>query len=305
MAENPSPLVRYLKVQAVTDREIQSLLNSAYAASVADLDRLASAEGPGGAVRAAQVRQAQAAIQRRMAVLWDAVGNATEAGRARAAAAAVDDLVADMTPYLRSAGLSDDSIRLLTTSMKDSAERNIDNAISRVTTSQIPLSERVYDSGALVSGKVGEIVTSAIARGASAREIANEVRGYIRPDTPGGVKYAAQRLGRTELNNAFHATQVAEAQKNPMVQAMRWHLSGSHPRPDECNTYAEQGDIGGGLWSVGRVPAKPHPNCLCYMTAEMPSRADFIKAYKNGEYDSYIDDVIAESGGPFLSLIHI
>lgn len=34
MAENPSPLVRYLKVQAVTDREIQSLLNSAYALSL-------------------------------------------------------------------------------------------------------------------------------------------------------------------------------------------------------------------------------------------------------------------------------
>lgn len=134
------------------------------------------------------------------------------------------------------------------------------------------LSLRVYRNAALSSGKIESIIRQEIIKGTSARQIANRVKPFIDPKTPGGVSYAAQRLGRTELNNAFHSAQVAEADRD-WVNGVKWNLSSSHPHTDICNTYAEHKEDGlpRGVWSKGSVPSKPHPQCLCFMTYDMMS----------------------------------
>ncbi len=287
----PNPLVRYLRVQAVSDREVMRVLRQAYEDSRPHLDRIADA-GQGDGVRAAQVRAAQAEIKRELDRLAVSVGNITQNNSNKASDAAVDDLYAPIREYLQAAGVSAENVAIMIESTKATARQGLTTVMSRMTTSALPLSEKVYRTADLMDGQIDRIINSGLARGLSARELAAEVRAFIRPDTPGGARYASMRLARTEINNAFHATQANEAEKSPFVTACRWRLSGSHPTPDECNEYAEQGDLGDGLWSPGRVPAKPHPNCLCYLTNEVPSRAAFLKAFQAGEYD----DWIAEQG---------
>jgi len=246
--------------------------------------------GPGAIVKRAQLRSAQRVINVRLSELWKLAGSSVRAHRKLAAAAASDAVFAFEEVLLRTE-LSAAERQVLRRSLQATAERNIEHALSRMQLSKIPLSNRVYKSRVLVSGQLDRIITEALARGLNARELANEVRAFIDPRTSGGVKYAAQRLGRTELNNAFHATQVQRGVDSPFVLAQQWHLSGSHPRPDECNTYAERDHqgMGRGVFAPADVPAKPHPNCLCYMTPVTPEPDDFVKLFNAGVYDSWLD----------------
>lgn len=139
-----------------------------------------------------------------------------------------------------------------------------------------PLSARVYNNAALSSNKIERIVRSGIIRGFSAREIAAEAKKFINPGTPGGASYAAMRLGRTELNNAFHSRQLAEAER-PWVNGVKWNRSKSHPKKDICDSYAEHDEgLGVGVWAKSKVPSKPHPQCLCFMTYDVMSEEDAL-----------------------------
>lgn len=91
------------------------------------------------------------------------------------------------------------------------------------------------------------------------------------------------RLSRTEINNAFHEQQKRAGDK-PWVEGVKWNLSGSHPRPDTCNDYANQSNgLGRGVFKTGDVPDKPHPQCLCYLTYETLSPEAFLDALGTGK----------------------
>jgi hypothetical protein len=147
-----------------------------------------------------------------------------------------------------------------------------------------PLSRKVYHTAALSKGQLNRMINYHLARESSGRELARDVRHFVRPDTPGGIRFASLRLSRTELNNAFHAVTVDQAKKTPFVTSMTWHLSGSHPRHDQCDDYAEV------TFKPWEVPNKPHPQCLCYTTTETVSRDQFLHSYFAGDYDDYLGD---------------
>ena len=119
---------------------------------------------------------------------------------------------------------------------------------------------------------------------------------------PGGVSYAAMRLGRTELNNAFHAQSIFDSQETPWVEQMRWHLSKRHEHDpgDECETYAAQA-----TFRKEDVPEKPHPNCRCFVTPELPDYDQFEQSLLAGHYDPYLDSVMgqgfSDKGGAFAA----
>jgi hypothetical protein len=142
----------------------------------------------------------------------------------------------------------------------------------------------VYTTKAWSDKLLVNTINEALANGKTARELAAAVKDLIRPDVRGGVSYAAQRLGRTELNNAFHAAAVTDAAKNPIITGMTWHLSGSHKRPDECNA------LDGQTYLPADVPAKPHPQCFCYVTPEVPDRDTFMRNFFAGQYDSFLGE---------------
>jgi hypothetical protein len=154
----------------------------------------------------------------------------------------------------------------------------IDAAMARIQgKSYRPLSTRVYRTQQLVKGQVNRMINQHLARGSSGRELARDIRQFVKPSAPGGLRGASLRLGRTELNNAFHAVSIDQAQKNPYVTGMVWHLSGSHPRPDACNDYEEQ------FFRPYEVPNKPHPNCFCYVTPETISSQGIRDQHLSGE----------------------
>lgn len=144
------------------------------------------------------------------------------------------------------------------------------------------LSPRVYRNAALSSGAVERQIRAGIIQGLSARELAGEVKRYISPTTPGGVSYAAMRLARTELNNAFHEAQKIQADA-PWVNTVQWNRSATHasrvPKPDACDRLATQDiyEYGPGKYPADRVPDKPHPQCLCYTTYDLVSPDEMLR----------------------------
>jgi hypothetical protein len=293
------PLLAYLRVQRDREREMIAILQRSSARINRELAYLANRPGIGAAVRREQLLLTQVAIQREISDMWSSLGRSILAGRADAAAAAAR--LAFDPSLLRSVFPMED-IDILMRSAMASAREGIATVEARAKLSRIPLAESVYKNRELTSGKIDAIVDSALSRGASARELANDVRRFIRPDVRGGIKYAALRLGRTELNNAFHAQQVVSGVETPWVTGMRWNLSGSHPRPDECNEYADEKheeDMPAGVFSPENVPGKPHPNCLCFMTSETVSRDEFIRRYEAGDYNDFTDRLMRDGAITF------
>lgn len=156
----------------------------------------------------------------------------------------------------------------------------------------ISLSEQVYKTQALSNGIVDREINRGLLLGEGWKQIADRVTPLIRPDVAGGVSYAANRLARTEINNAFHRAQIDQRLDSPFTVGFRWHLSGSHPRPDACNEYADKThmkDGDPGVFAPNEVPGKPHPNCLCYLTTVQPSDEEMFADFFSGKHNEYID----------------
>lgn len=232
----------------------------------------------------AQVRSAQLRIRRNLIRAWKKSGDLTAEGIANASKAATKTYTARDRALFRRLGLNaDEYLKQLAAEANNSIK-----TLQAKKTNGISLSERVYKNGLVSSGKVTDLINRSIVEGKSAAEIAKDVKGMINPRTPGGVRYAAQRLARTELNNAFHETARQRYKENEFVDFVLWNLSGSHPKPDECNAYAEQQHEKGqegGVYSADNTPNRPHPNCLCYITAVEMDEAEFMRNVKSGRYD--------------------
>lgn len=178
----------------------------------------------------------------------------------------------------------------LMTEFERAAHRSALNVQSRLL-NNIDLSPRVYKNKALSRGMVDKAINRGIVLGKSAKEIANDIKGLISVRTPGGVSYAAQRLGRTEINNAFHTTQTRLYSEAPWVTGVKWVTSGSHPRPDVCDEYATQDHdgLGAGVFAKRNVPGKPHPQCLCHTVATVIEREEFLDNLVAGKYARYLN----------------
>jgi len=274
-----------LQLMADQDVELDRILAKAARESQLALDRAIA-----NATFSAQIRAAQYEAQRQSlldiatqmwgddipAAIMNNLGTSTQM-----AANSGRGLVKILTPALKPGQAA-----MLASSMETSAARTFDDVASRYLNS-VDLSPSVYKAQAFTMGKIDDVVNSGIALGKSANEIAQDALGFINPNTPGGASYAAHRLGRTELNNAYHTTSVRSYQESPYVDGVHWTLSGSHPSPDSCNNYAEQNDydLGRGVFPPDSVPDKPHPQCLCFITPITPDPAEFVRRMKAGEYD--------------------
>lgn len=268
-------LVTLAREQLTVDREIAAILrDAAIAGERLFLSR--TSDNISSRVFRAQVTAAVLELRREQARMWGDITGTTRRAIARASRAAAEQGIA-MDQMLEVA-LPTSAIPIYRQYLEHAARVGIDSVLSK-RENNIALSARVYRTRVLAQGQVDREIFRLLALGRPQREIAAAVRKFIRPDVPGGVSYAAQRLGRTEVQNAFHATQRAYAVNNPYVRAMKWELSGSHPKPDECDQYASEDGyrMGSGVFPVDNVPDKPHPQCLCFLTNITPSREEFIQ----------------------------
>jgi hypothetical protein len=278
-----------LRIQLKADREVLAALKVAQRDINRQLRAIASRGGVGATVRREQLLFAKRAILREQAMLWRSLGQIVDARRAEAAAAIIrvgrdlDSVLLRAIP--RGASLA----RAIADSEEDRVRRNLDQMIARVNgDSYVPLSQKVYRSELGITTRVNRLVNSALARGLSALEFAREARDFVNPFTPGGLRYAAMRLARTEINNAAHAVAIDAQRDKPWVQAMEWHLSRSHPKPDACDSLAHGGERGDGKYPVEQTPAKPHPQCFCYITPATVSPEEFLGNLVAGRYADYL-----------------
>jgi hypothetical protein len=280
-----NPLTLYLRAEQAAIQDILRDLRDAQADMMRTINRLETKSGIGSQVRRAQLAMIRRELLKVQTELWVEIGK-----RIRAAGPDIADAAAEaeaqMERFLfRTAGLA--SPGPLIAAQQAYAERTVANYLSR-RTNNISLSERVYRSKALAAGWVDRAVNRVIVSGGSWRDIAKAVRPMIDPDVPGGVSYAAKRLARTELNNAFHATQQRLAEVNPFVVSVQWHLSRSHPKKDKCDDLASGHSAGlkKGHYRKGSVPSKPHPQCLCFTTSVPLGENDFLKQFSMTDLDN-------------------
>lgn len=289
--EQPTPedrnwLAKYIAVQRVSDVNVISMLKNA----ADDAQALVILKYNDDEKISARVAKYQATLLRReiagvLADMYKGMQSVIFAGQQEAAVAAVEAELKHDADVLKILWPNTKRRKQFEDSFKEAARRNIRSAINRQLNPQYPLSQRVYKSGRLASCVLDRKINSAIARGSSAKDLAKLVKSDIAYGTPGGVSYAALRLARTEINNAFHAQAIQDAQDLPWVDEMEWHLSKVHePQGCVCETYALER-----YFPVTGVPAKPHPQCMCYVTPKRSSYNDIALQLKSGQLDAYFE----------------
>lgn len=239
----------------------------------------------GGLTRADQLRAAMRGLGGLSSALWDQVHQEIRAGVRSAA-----ELAADHTLIREiQMGMPERVLQQYAPGMHFNALQSANDIISRHTNG-FTLSQRVYRNSQATVLQVGRIIDRALALQLGHRELATQVRRFISPRTPGGVSYAAQRLARTEINNAHHDTTIRLSKDRPWVNGYKWNLSGSHPRPDICNEYAgeDHDNLGAGVFAKANIPSKPHPQCLCYLLVVQQPRAEFLESLVGGNFDEYL-----------------
>lgn len=280
-------LNRYMKV----DRAFNVELNKALREAASDVDEevraLYGRSGVGSSVRSAQLVGNKGVIIRILHELFGKTGELVEEYRGEAASQSIQAANVWDDEILRKIIPDPAKRKVFRHSLEASSRKNIASVITRVTGDQIPLSRKVYRSEALAKGQVQRVINSGLAKGDSALDIAKKARQFISPATPGGASFAARRLGRTEINNAFHAQAIESFQGRPWINQADWKLSGSHtPRPgDLCERYARTG-----TFPAGRIPKKPHPQCLCYITPHVESTDWIIDQLEAGRFDQWMMD---------------
>lgn len=214
--------------------------------------------------------------------LWEDVERLTRQGMHKAADLAVNQqLDRDFLGGMTIADLQKYADNLFINS-----HAGVESVFSR-RTNGVSLSDRIYRNGRAGVMLAAKEVEKGLLLQESAKQIAARVKHLYNPDVPGGQSYAAMRLARTEINNAHHDTTIRNAEALEWTVGFKWHLSGSHPKPDICNEYAEEDhdDLGAGVFRKGNAPAKPHPHCLCYLEVIQMDREDFLSALAEGKFN--------------------
>lgn len=284
-----NPLQAYLGVQKVADRDMARILLDA----AKEAESLLS-KGGSDPLDAARLRIASRELRKQAAEMWGgAITASMKEGMAASAVAAVnsEQYVGDVLYAATGSRFK---------ALEDAVAFNAKNSVDTLRAKDknaIPLSSQVYKTQALSNGWVDREVKRALALQMSWKQLADRVSHLINPNTAGGVSYAAKRLARTEINNAFHRAQIDRRSEEPWTEGFKWNLSRSHPERDKCNDYAEEDHgHGPGVFAVGKAPGKPHPNCLCFLTTVVVEEDEFIDNFFKGKYSSYIDETIYKSG---------
>lgn len=271
----------------VTDRQVLALLRASKKRVDAILRDLPQGTNE---IRRAQLENSRMRLLAEQADLFERLGDVVSARRARSASRAARLSAAADNALLSLVGKGAQG-QFLYESALEVSQKAIDVALARMRLSQMPLSQRIYRTGVWMGGRLGKLINETLASGLNAAEFAKRARDWFNPNTPGGVRYAAMRLARTEINNAFHAISAEKYATTPWITQVEWNLSKSHPKPDICNEVHADSPF-----PSDAVPARPHPQCMCYITPKSLDEDDFIDNFLKGDYDDYLDGELAKNG---------
>ena len=278
-------LAKYLLVEDKAMSHINGVLFDAAQDAFKQISELENDPRIGAQTRISQLGSFMRIVRQINKSIFKDIGPVLRDGMQDSAEAAVDALGEHEKSVTRRIFGSVDATEDWLESQRNSAALGVTNAMSRYLYTTIPLSRRVYRSESLSNGYVERVINSGLATGASAQDIAKRVRSHILPNTPGGVSFAAKRLGRTELNNAFHATTIALMDDRPWIDQAQWNLSKRHDTRIncKCEEYAQQK-----YFPVASVPRKPHAQCRCFTTPVLIDMQSFERNLQIGMYDGYV-----------------
>lgn len=242
-------------------------------------EKLAKIGASGNPMTRMQLESQRASIKAMLEQDFKNIEASIKAGKIDAAAAA-SAVTSQYENQLLKIVMDKGAMTRIARSEAQRAVNNLEASLKRIQGSSYnPLSQQVYKTKQLADGWIDDIVNRGLVSGWSAAELAKAVIPSISPNVSGGVSYAANRLARTEINNAYHAASYDRYMKSPIVQEIEWLLSASHPEDDICNDYAAQSPF-----KKNAVPAKPHPFCYCYIVPKLPSEEEFLEKMFAGEY---------------------
>lgn len=270
-----------------TDREILAMLRATKKRVDAILRELPAGQQE---IRRAQLEGTRARLLAEQSALFERMGDVVSARRAKAASRAARLSAAADAALLSLVGKSAQAQYLYESALEVS-QRAIDVALQRMKFSALPLSQRIYNTSVWMNGRLGKLINETLASGLNAREFARRARDWFNPNTPGGVRYAAMRLARTEINNAFHSISAQKYAETPWITNVDWNLSGSHVKKDLCDKYAEESP-----YKSDETPARPHPQCMCNITPVSIDEDEFVENFLKGDYDDYLDAELEKNG---------
>ena len=280
--------MRHLRAEClrVSDLRIRSVLETA----LGEVESILSLKKP-GTVTYATYKARKASINRALADITRGVNLATRVSLRDVTERISEEYRAVVVEYSASKGVTIDADAAFNTVPVEVAR----NVTGRLWADGRNFSDRIWQLGTGARDGVNKIISSGVVRGQSAVSMAKDLRNLliepaITPEvsfTTKGVKSVSGRgtiharaltLARTEINNAYRETMVASAIKNPIVGCMKWHLSGSHPKPDICDVWAtvDAYGLGEGCYPPASAPID-HPNGLCYTTEQLRPPAEWSK----------------------------
>lgn len=278
-------LARSLKVQRGLDAEIAAALATAVEDAERAIQKAAGTPGIGATTRKAQLIGARGELTKALHAYFKKLYQIIVSNQSWAAREAVYAGLSWEKDILQLIEPNANKRKALEAALAQSASRNVQAMIMRILHTQYPLSRQVYRTEALARHQVARAVNSSLAMGDSAADLSKKVMPLISPTTPGGVKYASRRLARTEVNNAFHAQAIHDAQEKPWILGMKWHLSRQHQlfTGEKCEVYASQN-----AFPTGSVPRKPHPQCMCFVAPETMPLDTVLDKLSNGDFSEWI-----------------
>ncbi len=231
--------------------ELRRILEQAASEIQQELSEQADS-GIGEALQRAQAEAIAKAVKQHLKGDWDSISSVLSEARKLAAMASVEafyDQIGDPLGKL----LGKDGAESLVSAESVRAANTINTVMARLSDSRRSLSQQVWKSQAMANGWLDSKINQALARGWDAKRLAKEVVSFVDPNTPGGASYAAMRLARTEINNAFHSQTIEQMRKSGVVEYVKWNLSRSHPDRDICDDLAEH--------RLGEpIPGAPEPD---------------------------------------------
>ncbi len=120
-----------------------------------------------------------------------------------------------------------------------------------------------------------------------------------------GLLWKSRRIMLSEQNTAHSEAHREGVIESPVVNYMRWNLSGRHiglpSTPDVCDTLAKRDlfGLGKGVYYAQNYPIRPHPNCGCFQGFVMRPISEWEKPKKDPTSPRRIskDDILNDYEG--------
>jgi len=284
------------------DERIIAALQKAHA----ELDALVRGSEVNGEMQLLRWRQRQGRIRQELALLGVEIKRSIESGSLSAATSISELREAATNALLKEAQLS------FAVDFASVPRGVLDTIAKRIDSEGLKVSANVWANAQ--TDLISREVEAGIVRGRSATEIGRGIRQFVlgsdalteselkdlrtvrgveRRLLGTSIKAKAQRLARSEIANSAWESGLQSAEQSPIVKGIKWNLSSRHSIWDVCDILSTQNlyGLGPGIYPPSKLPPRPHPNDLCFLTDVLRDATEWDKPKETLELKKNPDDI--------------